>query len=134
MDFTPHPDISKVVDKTRLVRYQVNPTKNWGPGSRPKNASNDAAMTGGASAGEIIQPDEVELEDLGLAVDPNEYPTDPAVAEIAAEPDSDDHEAKVDPAGGGGSGVKRQAEQGQEQPTSKKTRVQEDDEEMAQNA
>jgi hypothetical protein len=29
--------LSKVVDKGKLVRYQVNPTKNWGPGSRPKN-------------------------------------------------------------------------------------------------
>jgi hypothetical protein len=81
IDFTPHADNSKVMDKNKLVRYQVNPTKNWGPGSRPKNVVADEPMgdpTGTAAGG----PE--ELQELGLAVDPVEYPPGAEVVEPGA--------------------------------------------------
>lgn len=73
------------MDKAKLVRYQTNPTKNWGPGSRAKvvsaeRATADAAAyastitstgNGGASVkGEVSTGDEAELQEMGLLPDP----------------------------------------------------------------
>lgn len=69
------------MDKAKLVRYQTNPTKNWGPGSRAKvvsaeRATADAAAyasteNGGASVeGEVPTGDEAELQEMGLLPDP----------------------------------------------------------------
>ncbi|KAK7014835.1 guanine(26)-N(2)-dimethyltransferase [Favolaschia claudopus] len=33
-NFTAHPDINKYTSRIKLVRYQENPTPNWGPGSK----------------------------------------------------------------------------------------------------
>lgn len=33
-DFTMHPDARSESRKNHLVRYQINPTKNWGPQAR----------------------------------------------------------------------------------------------------
>ncbi|KAG8987630.1 RNA methyltransferase tRNA(m5U54)methyltransferase [Tulasnella sp. 427] len=36
-DFTRHPGLEAISNKVKLVRYQVNPQPNWGPGARPDN-------------------------------------------------------------------------------------------------
>jgi hypothetical protein len=70
------------MNKEKLVRYQINPTKNWGPGSRPKNITQaeDAAAATITTSEDVSMGDqtgtavggEQEIQDLGLAVDPAE--------------------------------------------------------------
>jgi hypothetical protein len=102
------------MDKNKLVRYQINPTKNWGPGSRPKNVAADEPM--GDLTGTVVGGPE-ELQELGLAVDPVEYPPEAEVAEpgaMAAEMEE---------------GVKRSRESDEDERDAKKTKL--DDEEAA---
>ncbi|KAG9027167.1 RNA methyltransferase tRNA(m5U54)methyltransferase [Tulasnella sp. JGI-2019a] len=35
VDFSRHPSLDAISNKIKLVRYQMNPQPNWGPGSRP---------------------------------------------------------------------------------------------------
>jgi tRNA (guanine26-N2/guanine27-N2)-dimethyltransferase len=43
VDFTSHPDSVTAAGKVKVVRYQENPTPNWGPGKRATGKSNAAA-------------------------------------------------------------------------------------------
>jgi hypothetical protein len=82
------------MNKEKLVRYQINPTKNWGPGSRPKNITQaeDAAAAPIITSEDVSMGDqtgtavggEQEIQDLGLAVDPVEFPSGAEVAEPGA--------------------------------------------------
>lgn len=40
-DFTEHPEANPESRKQKLVRYQVNPTADWGPKPRAKPATGD---------------------------------------------------------------------------------------------
>ena len=41
IDITPHKDVeAKLLMNVKLVRYQTNPTANWGPQSRAKGKGN----------------------------------------------------------------------------------------------
>ncbi|KIO23382.1 hypothetical protein M407DRAFT_27161 [Tulasnella calospora MUT 4182] len=46
-DFTRHPGLEAISNKIKLVRYQVNPQPNWGPGARPDSKKKNK---GGAAA------------------------------------------------------------------------------------
>ncbi|KAG8917790.1 RNA methyltransferase tRNA(m5U54)methyltransferase [Tulasnella sp. 417] len=48
-DFTRHPGLEAISNKIKLVRYQVNPQPNWGPGARPDSKKKNK---GGAAAAE----------------------------------------------------------------------------------
>lgn len=82
------------MNKEKLVRYQINPTKNWGPGSRPKNITQaeDAAAATIITSKDVSMGDqtgtalggEQEIQDLGLAVDSAEFPPGAEVAEPGA--------------------------------------------------
>lgn len=46
IDITPHKDVeSKLLMNVKLVRYQTNPTANWGPQSRAKVKTVKQAQT-----------------------------------------------------------------------------------------
>jgi hypothetical protein len=94
IDWTSNPGLARLMNKDKLVRYQINPTKNWGPGSRPKNvaATGEAAAPATTSVDDVPMGDltgtvvggEQEIQDLGLAVDPVEFPPGAEVAEPGA--------------------------------------------------
>lgn len=42
IDLTLHPDLDKHVSRAKLVRYQTNPTVNWGPAGKARNKKEDA--------------------------------------------------------------------------------------------
>lgn len=127
VDITPHRDLQKYIDKGKLVRYQLNPTKNWGPGSKAKvvshsRAAADAAQYAETSAkaadedepmGDLTgtRTDEAgELEELGLNPDLAEYPENTDGVEIdAAEVETSDvgNKRKRDSESGSKEGVKR---------------------------
>ena len=120
------------MNKEKLVRYQINPTKNWGPGSRPKNvtAAEETAAAPTASSSDVPMGDMTgtaiggvqEIQELGLAADPIEYPPGAEVAEpdaMAAETIS--------------TSAKRSRAEGEEDREGKKVKLDEEDEESALN-
>lgn len=120
------------MNKEKLVRYQVNPTKNWGPGSRPKNVAAPEATTNSAPAtsadesmgdltGTAIDEKE-EVKELGLAADPAEFPPDAEVAEPGATA------AEAVP-----TTVKRARAEGDDERDGKKIKLDDEDEESALN-
>ena len=67
IDIKPHKDVeSKLLMNVKLVRYQTNPTANWGPQSRAKGKGNKSEQErttgkGDAEAVEVLssRPDTV---------------------------------------------------------------------------
>lgn len=41
-NFTIHPDTQKYASRIKLVRYQENPTANWGPGTKAVSGTGPA--------------------------------------------------------------------------------------------
>lgn len=46
IDLTPHPGAKRFDKSDKIVRYQVNPEANWGPGTKAKMVQNQTLSQG----------------------------------------------------------------------------------------
>ncbi|KAF9341684.1 RNA methyltransferase tRNA(m5U54)methyltransferase [Linnemannia elongata] len=64
-NFEMHPDAKSESRKTNLVRYQVNPTKNWGPQARAGGANKRKADDDSAKPSKNGKTDKAKAEEAG---------------------------------------------------------------------
>lgn len=87
ISFALHPAAKQFTTKKDLVRYQLNPTANWGPKARPTNKGKQTVGGGEGLLG--VQGSAIEAEDASELV---------ADEEVAAELGLEDEDALMKPA------------------------------------